>query len=309
MSVTTLAPSERKHAVVTDDGVTLAVRETGPAAAEVTVVLLHGHCLRTDSWMFVRAQLGRRHPDVRIVAYDHRGHGASQTAPASTYTLDRLARDLHLVLDAVAPRGRVVIVGHSMGGMTALTYARLYPHEIGTRIAGVALVSSSSGGLTDTGLGRLLHNPAVAWFQSAVRRAPGAMHRAKLLGCRVFAPAIRAIEFGDRKVSPRVLALAAAMRNETPIVTMATFLSAFQTYDEGATLAALDGVPTLVLCGAADLMTPVSHSVAVAAELTGAELVMVDGAGHAVILEQPHEVTTALSRLLRRIDPGYDAVA
>ncbi|HEY5854714.1 MAG TPA: alpha/beta hydrolase [Aldersonia sp.] len=309
MSVTTLAPTERTHAVSTDDGVTLAVRETGPATADLTVVLLHGHCLRTDSWTFVGTQLTRSHRDIRVVAYDHRGHGASGTAAASTYTLERLAHDLHAVLDAVAPGGRVVLVGHSMGGMVALTYARLYPHEIGTRTVGVALVSSSAGGIADTGLGRLLHNPAVAWFQSAVRSAPGAMHRAKLLGCRVFAPAIRAIEFGDRRVSPRVLALAAAMRNETPIVTMAAFLSAFQTYDESATLSALDGVPTLVLCGSADLMTPISHSVAVAAEVAGAELVMVDGAGHAVILEQPQEVAAALSRLLRRIDVRYDEAA
>ncbi|MEU6828346.1 alpha/beta hydrolase [Nocardia beijingensis] len=299
------ATAERRATVWTEDGVALAVREYGPRDADLTVVLLHGHCLRSESWTYVRDELLRRYAGARIVCYDHRGHGESAAASRRTYHLDQLGRDLRAVLDAVAPTGPVVLAGHSMGGMTVLTYAAQNPHEIGTRIVGVALLATAAGGLADAGFGRLLRNPVVSAFQAAVRRAPGPMHHAKLLACRLFAPLIRTAEFGDRKVSARVLALANAMRNETPIVTMASYLSEFMVYDRTDALALLSRIPTLVLCGAADLMTPPSHSVAMAAAVEYSDFVIVESAGHSVILERPGLVAEAVARLMTRV--GADA--
>lgn len=297
----TLAHSaERRATVVTKDGVALAVREYGPRNADLTVVLLHGHCLSTASWTYVRDGLLRRYVGARVVCYDHRGHGDSAAASHRTYNIEQLGNDLRDVLDAVAPTGPVVLVGHSMGGMAVLTYASQHPHQIGTRIVGVALIATAASGLADAGFGRLLRSPAVSALQAAVRRAPGLMNNAKLMACRAFAPVIHAAEFGDRKVSPRVLRLANAMHNATPIVTMASFLSAFMTYDQTDALAALSNIPTLVLCGSADLMTPPSHSVAMAAAVVYSDCVLVDGAGHSVILEQPTRVAEAIARLLTR---------
>ncbi|MBF6335559.1 alpha/beta hydrolase [Nocardia abscessus] len=312
MSILTTIPTvaERRATVSTEDGVALAVREYGPRDADLTVVLLHGHCLRTESWTYVRDALLRRYPGARVVCYDHRGHGDSAAASRRTYNLEQLGRDLRDVLDAVAPTGPVVLVGHSMGGMTVLTYAARHPHEIGTRVVGVALLATAASGLADAGFGRLLRNPVVSAFQAAVRRAPGLMHHAKLVACRLFAPVIRTAEFGDRKVSSRVLALANAMRNETPIVTMAAFLSEFMVYDRTDALEVLSRIPTLVLCGSGDLMTPPSHSVAMAAAVEYSDFVMVDGAGHSVILEQPGQVAGAIARLMRRAaDTGQVAAA
>ncbi|MBF6168505.1 alpha/beta hydrolase [Streptomyces gardneri] len=308
MSILSTIPTsaERRATVSTEDGVALAVREYGPRDADLTVVLLHGHCLRTESWTYVRDALLRRYAGARVVCYDHRGHGESAAASRRTYNLEQLGRDLRDVLDAVAPTGPVVLVGHSMGGMTALTYASRNPHEIGTRIVGVALLATAASGLADAGFGRLLRNPVVSLFQAAVRRAPGVMHHAKLMACKLFAPVIRTAEFGDRKVSPRVLALANAMRNETPIVTMASFLSDFMVYDRTDALPVLSQIPTLVLCGSADLMTPPSHSVAMAAAVEYSDFVMVDGAGHSVILEQPGQVAAAIARLMARADTVSD---
>ncbi|MBJ8345954.1 alpha/beta fold hydrolase [Antrihabitans sp. YC2-6] len=300
ISSTTAKLGERRARVSTRDGVALAIRESGPQHAAVTVVFLHGHCLSTESWTFVTEALAAQYPAAKIVSYDHRGHGESQEAAAATYTITQLGHDLHDVLAAVAPTGPVVLVGHSMGGMTAITYAGLYAHEIGTRIVGIALIATAANGLAEAGYGRLLQNPIVSWFQAAVRKSPAAMRRAKLAACKVFAPVVRSAEFGNRKVSPRVLALANAMHNATSIVTMATFLSSFMTYDETATMPSLSAIPTLVLCGTADLMTPPSHSVAMAAQVEYSDLVMVDGAGHSVILEQPAQVADALVRMLTR---------
>jgi pimeloyl-ACP methyl ester carboxylesterase len=300
ISSTIVTSAERRATVRTEDGVALAVREYGPRDADLTVVLLHGHCLRTESWTYVRDALLRQYPGARVVCYDHRGHGDSAAASRQTYHLEQLGSDLRDVLDAVAPTGPVVLVGHSMGGMTVLTYVSQNPQEIGTRIVGVALIATAASGLADAGFGRLLRNPVVSVFQAAVRRAPVLMQHAKLVACKVFAPIIRTAEFGDRKVSPRVLTLANAMHNATPIVTMASFLSAFMAYDQTDALAVLSKIPTLVLCGAADLMTPPSHSVAMAAAVEYSDFVMVEGAGHSVILEQPGRVAEAVARLMRR---------
>jgi pimeloyl-ACP methyl ester carboxylesterase len=303
MSISITGPElvERRSTVWADDGVSLTVREYGPTDAPVTVVLLHGHCLGAESWSLVRDDLMRRYADARIVCYDHRGHGASAEAPARIYTLEQLGRDLHGVLDAVAPTGPVVLVGHSMGGMTVLTYAREHPDEIGTRIVGVGLIATAASGLADAGLGRLLHHPVLSWFQAAVARAPTSMEQVKRLGCRVFAPVIGGVEFGDRTVDRRVLARAIAMHERTPIVTMAGFLNSFVTHDESRAVPALSAVPTLVLCGSADLVTPPTHSVAIAARLENCDFVCVDGAGHSVILEQPTPVADAIARLVTRV--------
>ncbi|MGK8465974.1 alpha/beta fold hydrolase [Nocardia cyriacigeorgica] len=302
MSITSMNARslERRAVVSTDDGVALVVREYGRRDAELTVVLVHGHCLRTESWADVRDGLLRDNPGARVVCYDHRGHGDSAAASSRTYNLWQLGRDLRTVLDAVAPTGPVVLVGHSMGGMTVLTYVGQNPNEIGTRVVGVGLIATAASGLADAGFGRLLRHPIIAAFQAAVRRAPRLMQRAKRVACKVFAPVIRTAEFGNRKVSPRVLALAYAMHNETPIVTMASFLSSFMTYDRTDVLPALSEIPTMILCGSADLMTPPSHSVAMAAAIDYADFVMVDGAGHSVILEQPEDVAYAIARLVRR---------
>src|SRR5690606_17168619 len=256
---------------------------------------------RTESWAQVRDALLREYAGARVVCYDHRGHGDSAAAPHRTYQLDQLGRDLRAVLDARAPSGPVVLAGHSMGGMTVLTYAAQNSHEIGTRIVGVALLATAASGIADAGLGRLLRNPAIPLFQRAVRRAPGLMHPGKVLGCTLLGPVVRAAEFGDRRVGPQVLALANAMHNETSIVTMASFLSAFRTYDRTDALPLLARVPTVVLCGSADLMTPPSHALEMAAGIDGSSLVILEGAGHSVILEQPAEVAEVLARLLARV--------
>ncbi|MFF0542840.1 alpha/beta fold hydrolase [Nocardia thailandica] len=301
MSISTLARfRERRVVVAAGDGVPLVVREYGARDAAVTVVLVHGHCLRSESWTAVRDVLLRDDPAVRVVCYDHRGHGESGKAGRETYTLERLADDLGAVLDAVVPGGPVVLVGHSMGGMTVLTYAARNRHEIGTRIVGVGLVATAANGLADAGFGRLLRHPIVGGFQAAVRRAPRVMQQVKKAACRIFAPVVRVAEFGNRKVDPRMLALAYAMHNETSIVTMASFLSAFMTYDRTDVLPALSAIPTVVLCGSADSMTPPSHSVAMAAAVDYADLVVVEGAGHSVILEEPARVAGAIARMAAR---------
>lgn len=289
----------RRSTVAAGDGTALAVREFGSPDAPLTAVFVHGHCLRMQSWSDLRQQVESVWGgEVRVVLYDHRGHGESSASSVDTYTIDQLGRDLADVLRAVVPSGPFVVIGHSMGGMAALSYARQYPESVGSRLVGVALLATSSGGITDDGLGASLAHPMVSLFGSAVSRAPRVMSGAKRLSRGLCAPLVRTAGYGSRKVSPRVVTLATAMLGETSIVTMAGFLGAFRGLDESAGLAALATIPTLVLCGSEDVMTPMRHSETIASHLPLARLVRVEQAGHMVILERAREVADAVVELV-----------
>ncbi|WP_431953802.1 alpha/beta fold hydrolase [Nocardia lijiangensis] len=301
--------------VSADDGVPISVRTFGADDAPLTVVFVHGHCLHTESWSFLRDQLARQWGDeVRMVFYDHRGHGESGAADPSTYTIDQLGHDLDAVLRTVTPSGPLVLVGHSMGAMVLLAYARLFPESIGTRVVGVGLIAGIATGLTEVGIGRLLHRYAVVSLQVAVLRAPRVMQASKRFSRRIFEPIMREASFGTRKINPRMIAVATAMLNETPLLTMAGFLGSLIAFDETATLHRLGTIPALVLAGSADIVVPFAHSVVLASQLTSSELVRIEGAGHSVILERAEEVALSLVALVNRVsatmtDPGPEYAA
>ncbi|MFD6155392.1 alpha/beta fold hydrolase [Nocardia sp. NPDC060256] len=291
--------------VSAEDGVPISVRAFGTDSASLTVVFVHGHCLRTESWSFLRDELLRQWgAETRMVFYDHRGHGESGEAHPSTYTIDQLGRDLDTVLRTVAPTGPVILIGHSMGAMVVLAYSRLFPETIGTRIVGVGLIAGAANGLTEVGLGRFLKRRAVNSLQVAVVRAPRVMQGSKRLSRRLFEPIMRAANTGTRRVNPRMVAVATAMLNDTPLLTMSSFLASLITFDETATLHRLGTIPALVLAGTADIVVPFAHSVVLASQLAGSQLVPLEGAGHSVIFERAEEVALSIVGLVDQVVAG-----
>jgi pimeloyl-ACP methyl ester carboxylesterase len=164
-----------RSGLITPDGVRLHVETSGPEDAPVTVVLSHGWTCSTRSWHHQFEGLPRVLGDaaVRVVAYDHRGHGRSEAAPVGSTRIERLAEDLVAVLDAVVPSGPVVYAGHSMGGMTLMALADQRPELFGERIAAAALVSTSSGQIASRPFGLPARFDAMA-----LRVAPKAMNLA-----------------------------------------------------------------------------------------------------------------------------------
>jgi pimeloyl-ACP methyl ester carboxylesterase len=300
-----LIDADRSSVVTTPDGVDLAVREVGPQDAPLTVVFGHGFCLRMGAFHFQRARLEHEWgPQVRMVFYDQRGHGQSAEASPDTYTIEQLGKDLETVLAVTAPKGPVVLVGHSMGGMTVLSHARQFAHHYPTRIVGVALISSAAEGVARSPLTEILKNPVLEAVRFAVRYAPKTVHRTRGAARSVIAPILRAASYGDEKVSPSVVAFSEKMMLGTPIATLVEFLHALEVHDEAAALPTLAKVPTLIACGSRDLITPAEHSETMAAELPKSELVMVKVAGHLVQLEQPDIIDDALVRLVERATPS-----
>src|SRR5687768_18540808 len=141
-------PPPGSRTVTTDDGVPLHVEVDGDENASLTVVLSHGFTARLVEWEFQRAALRDR---ARLVLWDQRGHGRSGWTKLTSATIDRTGRDLGQVLDAVVPRGPVVLAGHSMGGMSVMALARQRPELFGTRVVGVFLLATSAGGLVSHG--------------------------------------------------------------------------------------------------------------------------------------------------------------
>ncbi len=302
--------SDRSYVVTTPDGVPLAVREAGPADAPLTMVFVHGFCLRMGAFHFQRTRLpDHLGPRVRMVFYDQRGHGRSGDASPETYTLTQLGKDLESVLKVIAPRGVIVLVGHSMGGMTVLSHARQYPDQYGRRIVGAALISTAAEGVTRSPLGEILKNPALEAFRFTAKSAPKLMHRGRNVSRSLIGPVLRAASYSDLHVSRSLDAFSQRMMNGTPIPTMVGFLDALETHDEAAGLWTLLRIPTLIACGDHDLLTPDEYSRKMAASLPLSELVIVAGASHLALLDKPDAINDGLVRLVKRAAPGRTALA
>ncbi|MEZ0492654.1 alpha/beta hydrolase [Kineococcus sp. TBRC 1896] len=290
--------------VVTDDGARLHVEvdEVDRPAADApaaTVVLCHGYALSADCWHFQRLALRGRH---RLVLPDLRGHGRSTRGPGGPVSVARLADDLGRVLDAVAPEGPLVLVGHSLGGMTVMELAARRP-DLLVRTTGAALVATSAGGLAavDHGLPLLGHH-LVHWAELALDRAGGrydVLERSRRVGADLEQRLVRHWSFAG-PVAPELVRLSARMMAQTPVDVIADLLPAFATLDERGALAGLAGRPVLVVAAERDLMTPAAHGREIADALPEAEHVLVRGAGHLVMLEHPGVVTARLERLLAR---------
>jgi pimeloyl-ACP methyl ester carboxylesterase len=312
---------DRSALVQTDDGVLLALEEIGPRDAPLTVVFVHGYTLSMASWTFQRRTLaaelatanGHR-PDARLVFYDQRGHGASGRGAADRSTIEQLARDLATVLEARVPHGPVVLVGHSMGGMTIMGLAALRPELFGTKVVAAALLSTSSGNLADLsfGLPELLTRVRAAVFPVAawtMRHRPAFAERTRRVAADLVSTATRSLSFASPDVDPALGTYVDAMIAGTPVDVIAEFYPALAGMDEIGSLEPLRSIPTLVLTGDKDKMIPMAHSELIVERLgragnSTADFVVVPDAGHLVLLEKPDEVTEALTALLRRVGAG-----
>ncbi|MGW7253991.1 alpha/beta fold hydrolase [Streptomyces sp. NPDC054834] len=277
------------------------------APAPVTVVFSHGYCLSQDSWHFQRAAL---RGVVRTVHWDQRSHGRSargvgQVQDGVPLTIDQLGRDLKAVIDAAVPEGPIVLVGHSMGGMTVMALAALYPELIRDRVVATAFVGTSSGRLGEVNFGL-----PVAGVNAVRRVLPGVLkalgqqaalvEKGRRATADLFAGIIKRYSFAGRDVDPAIARFAERMIESTPIDVVAEFYPAFTDHDKTEALACFTDMPVLVLAGVQDLVTPSEHSEAIADLLPEAELVLVPDAGHLVMLEHPEVVTDRLADLLTR---------
>lgn len=292
-------------AVTAEDGVRLHAEidePDDPALADLTIVFSHGYVLNLDCWHYQRRDL---RSSARLVFWDQRSHGRSAKAPAETLTIDQLGRDLARILEVCVPDGPILLVGHSMGGMTIMSLAAQRPELFGDRIRGVALVATSAGQLSELTLGmprlasRYVHRRAerVALYLASnsdriERRRAYANDLTYLLTKRY--------TFADRVTTSQVQFVADLVMS-TPIDVAAAWLPEFERHDKATALAELDAIDTLVLVGDRDALTPLSHSQAIARALPSAKLVVLPRTGHMLITERPAEVDEELRALVETV--------
>jgi len=290
-----------ERAVRADDGIELHVEIDGRADTPLTVVFCHGWSLTQDSWHYQRRDLR----DVgRLVFWDLRGHGRSGRGAPETAHIEQLGNDLRALLQEVTPRGPVVLVGHSMGGMTIMALADAHPELFGEIVVGVALIGTSSGKLSDVTLGlpwfagKVLGRLRPRVFDAVSRRAE-LVERGKRAGSDLAYVLTKKFSFAS-DVPIDLVCFAQRMIESTPIDVVADFYPALHSHDKLAALPVLDNVEALVMVGENDLLTPADHSRAMADAIKGCELVVVPEGGHLAFLEHPDVFNYHLRELCRR---------
>ncbi|MEV7678171.1 alpha/beta hydrolase [Streptomyces sp. NPDC088341] len=281
-------PRGRGTTAVSADGSRVHVEVFGPEGRPA-VVLAHGW---TCSIRFWSAQIEDLAADHRVIAYDQRGHGRTPLPGRSGYSTDALADDLEAVLAAtLAPGERAVFAGHSMGGMTLMAAARrpafrehaaavLLCSTGSSRLAAEALVLPMRAGRVRTRLTRLVLGA----------RAP--------LG-PVTPLSRRILRYGTMGpgAAPERIARCARIVHACPRVSRVAWSRVLGALDLDADVRELR-VPTAVLVGAADRLTPPVQSRALAAALPDcAGLTVLAGTGHMTPVEAPEAVTARIREL------------
>ena len=284
----------RPAEVVSADGTRLHVEVFGPDDAP-TILLVHGWLESIDLWHHQIRDLSR---DFRVVAYDLRGHGLSGQPSDGAYNDAVLADDLQAVLDAMLPPGEVCLAaGHSLGGMTIVSWAGRYPEAVHFRLAGVALVNT---GMSDfvryaTALGEhtgyQVHRAAHQAFFFTPVPWPRHFDRIAYLFTRRMALGPSA--------SIGAVALSHRMFTRTRHPARGGFGRMFLTLDLMPAVAHLTA-PAAVIGGRLDRLLPPSYSERLAAALPDlVEYADLPESGHMSPLEAPERVTMHIGRLAR----------
>ena len=297
--------------VLATDGVPLHVEIDEPeqaragvhhGAAVPTVVFSHGYTLSLRSWVFQRRAL--KAAGYRVVLWDQRGHGQSGAGTKESYEIDQLGLDLGAVIRAVAPQGPLILVGHSMGGMTMMALATQHPELVRDRVLGVAFVSTSPGGISAVSwglgnvLGKVVHRLGpFAVGQLAGRQ--GLVNSVRKAGRDVEEYFVDLYSFAS-PVPLSIVRLTADMIFRTRMEVISDFMETFDKHDKREALEQFIGVETLVLNGVQDLLTPPQHSEEIVRLIPGAEHVLVNDAGHIIMLEHADVVSEQLLSLIGR---------
>lgn len=289
--------------VAMTDGTVIHVEvDDADAFPLVTVIFCHGYSLNLDSWHYQRDALRGR---ARLVLYDQRSHGRSSRAEFDSHHVDQLGADLFEVIEHVVPDGPILLVGHSMGGMSIMALAEQHPEMFGDRIRGVALLSTTPGGLTNVSLGlpkvvgRVLQAVAPVAAQSLARRKD-VVERGRRGTSDLALLITRLYSFGS--LAPEQAgAFVAEMIAGTPIDVLAEFLPALHDHDKRHVLGVLQHVELLVMVGDSDRLTPVEHSEEIVRAAPGAEFVVIRDGGHMANLEHYEQVNAHLIELLERV--------
>jgi len=284
-------------AVASSDGTPLRVLQFGRADAPATVVLVHGWTCAARIW--TRQIRALASDDVRVIAYDLRGHAQSGRPEQPDYSIDAHAGDLDAVLRAVLHDGqRAIVVGHSMGGMTIVAWAGDHADEVSDLLAGAVLVNTGMDGLI---------------AQSPILRAPEKLAKARELAGRLILGSPLPLPKGPTPLSFRAVRWIGLHPTASPAEVAFCERIVLSTKSDvralcGHTLSGLDlqesiaslSVPTVIVGGESDKLTPPPHIHRLADALPHVvEKIVIPDCGHIALVSHPDLVTEPILRLVR----------
>lgn len=304
LSEFTSLTGERRE-VFTSDGAVLVAEVDHFAGSDFTIVMPHGFALNRHSWFYQRQAL---RPLANIVVYDQRGHGESSyvaDAEDRDHSIDQLGSDLYSVIQQCVPTRKMIVIGHSMGGMSILALADQHPELFGTRIIGVGLIATAASAVASTTLG--LPKPLAKVVQGAlpgvaniVARGGDLIAHSRWSKSDLGLLLTRLYSFGS--VAPTHAGeFVADMIAGTDFPILVDFLPNLYDHDKESALSVLHGVETLVIVGESDRLTPPAQSTAIIEAVPGAELVVLAESGHMVTIERPIEVNELLVGFVQKV--------
>lgn len=278
------AEFERSWRLPAHDGGELFVVEVGTGPP---LLLSHGVTLSLRAWTKQLRSL--EDEGFRVLAFDHRGHGES-TVGAEGHGISQLANDVKSIVEGL-DLTNVVIVGHSMGGIATQAFCLDHPQTARERVAGIVLLSTlyrSPFGAADPRVGA-----ALRWVAMRSPDAAGVL-RARDLGL-----VLARLGFG-RHPQPSHVEATREMILATDPVHRREATAALAGLNLGPRLGEIDR-PALVVCGSADILTPLAESRRIAARIPGARLEVVRGGGHMLMLEQPEALDRLIADFAREV--------
>lgn len=241
------------------------------------LVLLHGFPLDSRMWEGQGADLTSV---ARVITPDLRGFGKSQ--PPAPFSMESQSDDMHALLSEIGALP-CMLVGLSMGGYVALNYARKYPQDL----RALALVDTRSE--ADTPQGKEARQKMIDLVRASGSKAVADQMEPKMLSKDTLEhrPAqVRALRQMMENCPPLTIEYALAAMRDRPDVT--EFLPSIK-------------VPTLIIVGDADAITPPAMAESMHKKIAGSQLVVIQGAGHMSPLEQPEQVSRAMRKLVETL--------
>ena len=264
-----------------------------------TIVLVHGWTCSLRFWV---NQVRALSEDHRVVAFDLRGHGRSDHGHTPTFTTDALAEDLEAVLEAsLRPQEKATLVGHSLGAMTIVAWSGKYRESVARRASGVVM--------TNTGIGDLVSETLLIRTPERLNRVRQPIARLLLSASTpiprvrtpISAAAVRYIALSPGASHAQV-AFCERMVMECDPGVRGGFGRSLSELDLYETLQHLK-LPTTVIAGAADRLTPPSHADRLADQLPHLVAnITIPAVGHMGPVEAPGPTTAAIRDMVGRTD-------
>lgn len=254
----------------------IAYDDTGSGPA---VVLLHGYPFNRTLWREQTEFLRQRN---RVITPDLRGHGESIVTPGAA-TMESMARDVADLLDHLKI-GRATIGGLSMGGYVALAFYRLFS----SRVRALVLADTRAQGDTE-------ENKKTRAKLAEQARSEGMEGIADGMLPKLFAPETVAQR-------PEIVKRVREMMVQTPPEGAAAALAGMAERQDQRPFLSRIVVPTLIIVGRQDAITPLEDSEGMHNAIVGSQLKVIEGAGHVSNLERPEEFNEALSKFLREVE-------